>query len=408
MARLNRQNIDRKTNKPSPSRTEGRGNDQQLRRSEQIRRDDDIFKTPRRTIYDIDYAIKWYIDNEIQPQITHQKQLINVPVIFANGEKWDNVQRLGYIRDEKGMLQSPLIMIKRNSVTERESLKNLDVNRTHPGSKAIYKNRYNARNRYEDQLFPTPANPPASSQEYYLLDIPKWVTIEYDLMMWCDFTTQINDLVDQLIPYGRFSWGNEANRFPATIGSINFETVNTVGEDRLVRATIPLTVDGTLLSGQEARKSTLQKMYSVKKLRFDTVIDVGSELFTTTQVPISLLRVSQQILSGGTVQVATGGTGTTTIDTDTMTYLIALSDQTGTVTAGDTVTVSAQAAINPSNNATATKNEFDLYINGQYIDKQVYTWTPTDTGTQTITFNTVTLGYNLQSTDLIIINGRWA
>ena len=93
---------------------------------------------------------------------------------------------------------------------------------------------------------------------------------------------------------------------------------------------------------------------------------------------------------------------------ETIAYLVALSDQTGTITAGDTVTVSAQAAINPSNNSVATKNEFDLYINGQYIDKQVYTWTPTDTGTQTITFNTATLGYNLQSTDLIIINGRWA
>jgi hypothetical protein len=406
MARLNKQNIDRKTNKPNPKRTEGRGNDEKLQRSSQIRQDDDIFRTPRRTVYDIDYAIKWYIDNEIQPQITHQKQLINVPVIFANGEKWDNVQRLGYIRDEKGMLQSPLIMIKRNVVTERDSMKNLDVNRTQPGSKIIYRNRYNARNRYEDRLFPIPDKVPAESQEYYLLDIPKWITIEYDLLMWCDFTTQMNDLVDQLMPYSRFAWGNETNRFPATIGAINFETVNTVGEDRLVRATVPLSVDGTLLSGQEARKSTLQKMYSPKKLKFDTIIDVSSGLFETTQVPISILRVSQQIFSGGTIQVSSGGT-ITTIDDDAMAYLVNLRDEPATYVSDTTVTVAVEPAINPVTNSYATKNEFDLYINGQYIDKVLYTWTP-GAGTQTIVFDTGALGYIIEATDAVIINGRWA
>jgi glutaredoxin len=204
MARYNKQNIDRKTNKPTPAKTEGITNDQILNRSEQIRRDDDIIRTPKRTVYDIDYAIKWYIDNEIQPQITHRGELINVPVIFANGEKWDNVQRLGYIRDEKGMLQSPLLMINRNSVAERSELQNLDVNRTQPGSKLVYRNKYNTRNRYEDKLFPIPKYEQAGSQELYLIDIPKYVTVSYKLMMWCDFTTQLNSLVDQVLPYNKF------------------------------------------------------------------------------------------------------------------------------------------------------------------------------------------------------------
>ena len=103
MPRYNRKNIDRKTNKPNPERTEGIFNDPDLNRANEIRRDDDIIRTPKRTVYDIDYAIKWYIENEIQPQIISNKELLNVPVIFSNGEKWDNVRRLGYIRDEKGM-----------------------------------------------------------------------------------------------------------------------------------------------------------------------------------------------------------------------------------------------------------------------------------------------------------------
>jgi glutaredoxin len=156
MPRLNRQNIDRKTNKPSPAKTEGLTGDQLLNRAIQTRRDDDVIRTPKRTVYDIDYAIKWFIDNEIQPQIKFQQELIKVPVIFANGEKWDNVQRLGYLRDEKGMLQSPLIMLKRNSVQERDAFKTLDVNRPQAGNHIVYKSKYNERNRYEDELFPIP------------------------------------------------------------------------------------------------------------------------------------------------------------------------------------------------------------------------------------------------------------
>ena len=407
MPRQNRQNIDRKTNKPNPKRTEGIFNDPLLNRADQIRRDDDVIRTVKRTVFDIDYAIKWYIENEIQPQITSNKNLVDVPVIFSNGEKWDNVRRLGYIRDEKGMLQSPLIMLKRNSMQERDNTRTLDVNRPQAGNQIIYRTKYNERNRYQDELFPIPTNEPQNSQKIYVVDVPKYVNIEYDMMLWCDFTTQMNDLVDQIIPYGRFAWGNEANKFATAIGSVSFETVNTVGEDRLVRATMPLTVMGTLLSEQETRKSTLRKMYSVKKVVFQTTVDVDENIFNTTTVPQQLLDSSQTIAGGGSVIVNGGGTSTT-IDSNSMAYLIALVDKTATYVSATTVTVAGTPKINPSTLGYASVNEFDVYVNGQYIDKAAYTWTPDENATQTIVFDTSTLGYDILNTDTVIVNGRWA
>jgi len=407
MPRLNRNNVDRKTNKPEPARTEGLTPDLMLDRSTQNRRDNDIIRSAKRTVYDIDYAIKWYIENEIQPQITADNNLIPVPVIFANGEKWDNVRRLGYLRDEKGMLQSPIIMIKRNSVDERASQKTLDVNRPQHNNVLIYRTKYNEQNRYEDELFPIPTNNPTPTEKIYVIDIPKYVTIEYDMMLWCDFTTQLNDLVDQILPYGRFSWGNEANKFPTAFGSISFETVNTIGEDRLVRATIPLTVQGTLLSEQETRISTIKKMYSIKKVTFDTVIDLDSNVFNSTIIPSQLLQSQTFINGGGAVTVISQGTSVT-INAAAMLYLTNLTDQTATYSNSTTVTVPAFAAINTVTNTAATKFEFNVYINGQYIDKMVYTWTPSDIISQTIVFNTAVLGYSLNATDVIVINGRWA
>jgi hypothetical protein len=403
MPRLNRQDIDRKTNKPSPLRTEGLSPDEILNRAHQTRRDDDLIRTEHRTLYDIDYAIKWFIDNEIRPQITADEQLLSVPVIFSNGEKWDNVRRLGYLRDEKGMLQSPVIMLKRTSATERPDQRTLDVNRNYAGNYFVYKAKYNERNRYEDELFPIPTSQPASSEKIYIIDVPKYVTLEYELMVWCDFTEQLNELIDQIMPYGRFVWGNDGNKFPTTIGSISFETVNTIGEDRLVRATIPLTVQGTLLSSQEARKSTLQKMYSVKKLTFDYHVDVDVDLFNSTIIPDQLYRISQ---TGAAVNV-TGATSAK-LDTNTLLYLIGLSDKLATYQNATTVTVTGIAALNPLTGNAANKNEFNVYLNGQYIDKIAYEWTPENVATQTIVFDTAVLGYNIESQDTIVVNGRWA
>lgn len=407
MPRLNRQNIDRKTNKPDPKQTEGLTPDLILNRALQTRRDDDVVKTKQRTLYDVDFAIKWYIDNEIQPQINTNGTLLTVPVIYASGEKWDNVRRLGYLRDEKGMLQSPMIMLKRNSVAERDEQRTLDVNRPQSSNYIVHKTKYNTRNRYEDELFPIPKNEPKLSEKIYIIDIPKYVTVEYDMMIWCDFTIQLNELIDQILPYGRFAWGNDGNVFSTTIGSISFETVNTIGEDRLVRATIPLTVQATLLSGQEARMSTVKKMYSIKQVSFTNFVDITGDLFGSTQVASNILQAQSFVANGGQLFAQNGNTSVT-INAAAMAYLTNLTDRIATYSNSTTVTVSAFAAINPVTIATATKFEFDIYINGQYIDKVVYTWTPSDIISQTIVFDTAVLGYSLNATDVIVINGRWA
>jgi len=412
MPRYNRENIDRKTNKPNPKVTEGLQQDLLLNRALQTRRDEDVIRTKKRTLYDIDFAIKWYIDNEIQPQIIDNEVVIPVPVIFANGEKWDNVRRLGYLRDEKGMLQSPLIMLKRNSAVERDNMRTLDVNRMPSNNFLTAQQKYNSRNRYEDELFPTPNAQPAQSEKIYVVDIPKYMTVEYEMMIWCDFTTQLNDVVDQILPYGRYLWGNEGNRFETAIGSIAFETINTAGEDRLVRANIPLTVQGTLLSQQEARTETLKTMYSVKKVVFDTVLDLDANVFESTTIPLTLRNAAQLIFSGTPIQInmptSGGGTSSGTISITTMEYITNLTDKIATYSNSTTVTVTGAAAINPVSLLAATVNEFDIYINGQYIDKVAYTWIPTTSSTQTITFDTVALGYTISSDDLIVINGRWA
>ena len=55
MPKTNRNNIDRKTNKPNPLNAEGGiFNDPLINRADNVRRDDDVIRSKQRTIYDID------------------------------------------------------------------------------------------------------------------------------------------------------------------------------------------------------------------------------------------------------------------------------------------------------------------------------------------------------------------
>ena len=72
-----------------------------VRRESQIRRDSDSVKGISITLYDIDFAIKRYIEEKIKPYITENGRKIPVPVQYGSPEKWTSMQKLAALRDGK-------------------------------------------------------------------------------------------------------------------------------------------------------------------------------------------------------------------------------------------------------------------------------------------------------------------
>ena len=69
------------------------------------------------------------------------------------------------------------------------------------------------------------------------------------------------------MPTGGFAWGTTW-KFPTYIGDYSFDTMNNTGEDRMVKATLPITTKATLMPETELRADTFQKRFSVKKISF--------------------------------------------------------------------------------------------------------------------------------------------
>ena len=78
---------------------------------------------------DVDAAIIYYFNNIIRPSVIQNGTKVNVPIIFGSPEKWSSVQKDGFYRDKNGKIQTPIIMIKRDSVTKDRGLGNkMDAN----------------------------------------------------------------------------------------------------------------------------------------------------------------------------------------------------------------------------------------------------------------------------------------
>ena len=81
--------------KPTAKKTRS----QLVDRSSQLKRVDTA-KIYEVGLYDIDSAVKYYIDNVIQPRIKdHNDTSIQLPVVYGSPEKWKSVQKIQYLLD---------------------------------------------------------------------------------------------------------------------------------------------------------------------------------------------------------------------------------------------------------------------------------------------------------------------
>jgi hypothetical protein len=255
---------------------------QGIERAQEIRRDNDTIKTPSCTIYDIDNAVLTYITDVIRPEIIENESVIPVPVMYANGEKWSQIRANGFMYDAEDRLMTPVIALKRNSITERDTMKKLDVNWNpetrddYARNTLLFENRYTKANRYDRFSVLQNSRP---TRELYVSSIPEYVDVSYDLLIWAEYTEQLNSIVEQIMPTGGFAWGTTW-KFITNIQDYSFETISTPGEDRVVRATLPLTTKGTLLMPYELKRSSLQKRYAVKRITFDGETSFNADVDT--------------------------------------------------------------------------------------------------------------------------------
>lgn len=211
----------------------------------EIRRDEDNFIDPTISLQDIDESVHYYLNTELNLSVQSNGETIKVPIIYGSGERWKTVQADGYYRDKNGRIQTPLIMFKRGSVEKRRDIGNkLDGNK--PNLYVVEQNRYSPRNAYD--TFDVLNNNRAPQREIYQVPVPDYVFVNYEAIIWTDFMSQNNKLVEAIEYVSDAYWGNkEKNLFQVNVDTIQNINELQVGDDRLVRASFNFKLAGYLI-----------------------------------------------------------------------------------------------------------------------------------------------------------------
>jgi len=247
-----------------------------VRRETQIRRDTDTHIGFSMTLYDVDFAIKRYIEQNIKPYILESGRQVNVPVQYGSPEKWTSMQKLAALRDGRSKSNFPLIVYSRTNVSKNTELSKLTVV-SGPDQYMMehYINRYTQINKYD--RFSTLQNRQPKRERYSMI-VPTFVDVSYDIQVFCDYVEQINGINEQFWDHQGKAWGIEY-KFMTSHDATNLETSVPADGDRLVTSTIALNVKAGLVSKDVDLQPSTKKDITAYNIKFGTrIIDSIDEI----------------------------------------------------------------------------------------------------------------------------------
>jgi hypothetical protein len=213
-------------------------------------------------LYDIDSVIKYYFDNVIQPTVQSQDGKTPVPIIYASPEKWKTISKGGFLRDSKGKIQRPAIAYQRTSIENSMVGTKVDVNNPLVQS---YQKSWTKKNRYDNFSVLNDRSP---VREFTNIVIPDYVKLTYDCIIWADYITQLNLIIEDINYAANQYWGDDRFKFLSKISTFATSLTSDSGEDRASKATFTVEMNGYIIPNniQKSLSSFNPKTFSSAKI----------------------------------------------------------------------------------------------------------------------------------------------
>jgi hypothetical protein len=341
------------------------------------------------TLFDIDYAMMTYLEDTVLPPLDDNGKVLKIPVIYGNSERWVGARRQGVYRDNKGKIQLPLMMIRRTSIAKDETMPMLNRHVSYSGV-----TKYSKDNRYDRfSLLGSNVKP---KYEIYNITMPEYVELNYECMVWTNFTEQLNGVIEQL-NYASSYWGDK-DHFKFRTSVSDYNVINEVGDgtERINRVEFTLNVKAYLLPEKFDGENTIKKSMSTKRVVVATETDVTAngrlEGLLTTPSPYYDNKDLIDFLSLNNSKVQNP-----------------VSNNTITFTGIKLIQAPPQLASVVTAGLTYNGNQYDVktYINGvRYYWNDHITGSVSDTSLS-LQFLTGSLGFSVTNTDEVTIIGKF-
>ena len=249
----------------------------------------------------IDEAIFYYFENVIKPNVTSNGDMIDVPVIYGSGERWNLAQKDGFYRDKSGKIQTPLVMVRRTNLEKRRDLGNkLDAN--DPKLHVTFKEKYTKKNQYDNFGI---LNNRIPKKEFSANVVPDYVMLTYEGVIWTDYISQLNKVIEAINYASDSYWGDpERFKFMATIDSFNNINELSVEDGRIVKANFSIKLQAYIIP------DNVQKKIKEKNTKFFSKAQIVLNQATTVIEEPSKRSQTLRTIRGG----SEGGGRVTNID----------------------------------------------------------------------------------------------
>ena len=351
---------------------------------------------------DVDESIFYYFNNIIRPSVIQNSIKVNVPVIYGSPERWAAMQKDGFYRDKNGKIQTPLIMVKRDSIEKNRSLGNkMDAN--NPVHFGVFQKKYSQKNVYD--RFST-LNNREPVKEYYGVIMPDYVNLVYSCVIFTEYVEQMNKIVESVNFASDSYWGDpERFKFRAAIDNYSTTTELVEGGDRTVKTSFQIKIAGYIVSDAiNTNVGNPNKFFSKAAVSF------GIETATSST---SLQRQATTSTKAGSTRFYDQLPVTIVQDNSMTTAQIEFIslNNTGVVTStsivsGDTAVFTGKAFAIPPPGFTITQESFTIYINSTYIPNSQRTVSQ-ESGDITVVFDTASIKYTLSGADEVVMVGKF-
>ena len=197
---------------------------------------------------EIDTAVINHIRNVMKPVVRESNEIIKVPVMYGNEERWKSVRSRGVLRDKNGVIILPIIVIKRTSLTMNPDMP-LSFDNDVKGkyiSVVRSSNGWSKNNRYDRFSVLTGQKP---VEEFIKTGMPDFVVCTYNIVMMTAFMEQMNDLNTIMVEHLETYWGDQTSYkfLSALSGDISNEVQMESDGERLVRNELTLEIRGYMI-----------------------------------------------------------------------------------------------------------------------------------------------------------------
>ena len=262
-------------------------------------RGDDTVKNISVGLMDIDAAIMFYFNNVIKPTVLENDETIKVPLMYSNPERWNSIQKNGYLVDNKKQLIIPLIVFKRNSISKDETLNVDKIDPLNPQLFRSFQSKYSQKNRYDNFAVQQGLN---KTKELYTVGVPDYVNLEYEFIVWTSYTEQMNRIIEKIIWSEGSYWGEDGKfKFRTSIDNYTDASEFTVNSERLIRTNFSVTLKGYLIPEEFNNVVTTQKHLTPKRILIGDDVSVNlTDLVGDSQTRDVRISVSKDAAGSST------------------------------------------------------------------------------------------------------------